>query len=514
MAADFKSRMINPPLVADIPREQAKRWPGRTALRFEGRDFTYEDLDRQSDRAASVLADLGFRPGDRLAWLARNFGVFWDVLFACAKTGVVLTPLNWRLAPAEIAAILVDARPKILVGERAFIEPLLAGGAKLPRTFFLETDGPDGFEPLIDKARANPVSHRPGQDDALVQLYTSGTTGLPKGVVLPNRCYHASGEAGIRADILVPRYDDETALHPLPHFHIAGVNFGLMAMGRAMPVIQHRQFDPAALVRDAQAGTPMNSFFVPAMVMMLLEAAKAAQKPLNNFSSISYGAAPMPEALLDAAMAAMPNARFTQFYGMTETTGSATFLTHEDQAPGKKQRVSAGKPHPGNRIRICDPETGAEAAPGVLGEIHVATGGLMDSYWANPNATTAAIRDGWYKTGDAGKIDDGYLYVLDRVKDMIISGGENIYPAELENALAAHPAILEAAIVGRPDEKWGEVVKAFVVKRPGCEVSGAEIVEFLKARIASFKLPREVSFLDALPRTPSGKILKTTLRKM
>jgi acyl-CoA synthetase (AMP-forming)/AMP-acid ligase II len=288
-----------------------------------------------------------------------------------------------------------------------------------------------------------------------------------------------------------------------------------MAMGRAMPLIQHRQFDPAALVAEAQSGAPLNSFFVPAMILMLLEAAKAAQKPLTNFAGVSYGAAPMPEPLLNVAMAAMPRARFTQFYGMTETTGSATYLTHEDHAHGKPQRVSAGKPVPGNVIRICDPETGHELPQGALGEIQLKTPACMEGYWAKPDATAAAIVGGWYRTGDAGKLDEnGYLYVLDRVKDMIISGGENIYPAELENLLAAHPAVLEAAIVGKPDEKWGEVVKAFIAKRPGKEVSQSEIIDFLKPRIASFKLPREVAFLDALPRNPSGKILKTALRKM
>ena len=515
MAQDFRDRMINPPLVADMLREQARRFPGRVALRFEGRDFTFEELEERANRTAQALCAQGLRPGDRLTWIARNLAVFWDALFACAKTGFVMTPLNWSLAPVEIAAILQDAKAKMLVGERQFIDALTAAGADLPETFILESDGADSFEGLVARYDANPPVHAPRQQDPLVQLYTSGTTGLPKGVVIPNRCYFASGEMGLRAGIMTPRHDDESALHALPHFHIAGVNFGLMGMSRAMPVIQHRGFDPAALVREAQTGTPLNSFFVPAMIMMILEAAKAAKAPLTNFSGVSYGAAPMPEPLLDAAMAAMPNARFTQFYGMTETTGSATFLPHEDHAAGRKQRVSAGRAFPGNRLRICDPETGEELATGALGEIELRTDALMNGYWAKVDATQAAMRDGWYRTGDAGRLDeDGYLYVLDRVKDMIISGGENIYPAEVESALAAHPCVLEAAIVGKPDEKWGEVVKAFIVRRPGKDLGEVEAVEFLKTRIASFKLPREVAFLDALPRNPSGKILKTALRKM
>jgi len=510
----LQERMINPPLVADIIRELAERHPRRVGLKFEGRDILYAEIEARSNRAAQALASLGLKPGDRLAWIARNVATFWDALFGCAKTAIVMTPINWRLAPAEVAAILADSGAKLLVGEKQFIEPLKSTGAALPRTMLLEDGGPDCFDRHIDAHKEAPVRYTPRSEDVLVQLYTSGTTGLPKGVLLSNRVYHATGEAGLKSGVMTPKHDDEAAFHALPHFHVAGVNFGLMGMTRTMPVIQHRQFDPAAIVRDAQTGVPLNSFFVPVMILMILEAAKAAGASLKNFAGVSYGAAPMPEALLDAAMAAMPHAEFTQFYGMTETAGSATYLTHADHAKGERRRLSAGKPWPGNEIRICDPETRRESTPGGLGEIVLRTPAIMDGYWKKPDATAAAIRDGWYWTGDAGRIEGGYLYVLDRVKDMIIAGGENIYPAELENLLAAHPAILDAAIVGKPDPKWGETVKAFIVKRPGKELSAADVVEFLRPQIASFKLPREVAFLDALPRNPSGKILKTALRKM
>ncbi|MFN0022582.1 MAG: AMP-binding enzyme, partial [Parvularculaceae bacterium] len=200
---------------------------------------------------------------------------------------------------------------------------------------------------------------------------------------------------------------------------------------------------------------------------------------------------------------------------MTETTGGVTALQHGDHAPGKPQRVSAGKPLPGCAVRICDPETGKDMAQGEVGEIVTRSPFVMNGYWLKDDATRAAIRDGWYWSGDAGRIDaDGFLYVVDRIKDMIISGGENIYPAEIENALAAHPAILEAAIVGAPDEKWGEVTRAFIVKRPGKALAAEEVIDFLRPKIASFKLPRRVDFLDTLPRNPSGKILKTTLRTL
>jgi acyl-CoA synthetase (AMP-forming)/AMP-acid ligase II len=508
-------RIFNAPTLSGLIEEQARHLPDEPALIFEGKTTSYAALDAWSNRAAEALASLGVKRGDRIAWLARNVATFWPALLGASKIGAVMTPVNWRLAPAEIAGIIADARPSLFVIEKIFVEPLKAAGGVPIRTMVLEDGGPDCFDRLIDDQKPIKPSYVPQRDDVVVQLYTSGTTGLPKGVLLSNRCYDEVGAAGLAAGIINPRSDDETVMHALPHFHIAGVNFAFMGWSRSMPVIQHRQFDPAAIVREAQNGAPLNAFLVPAMVMMILQAAKTAGASLQNFVQVSYGAAPMPEPLLDAAVAAMPNARFTQFYGMTETTGGVTVLSHEDHAPGKKQRVSAGKPLPGCEVKICDPETGKEMPCGEVGEIVTRSPFVMNGYWMKEDATRAAIRDGWYWSGDAGRIDeDGFLYVVDRIKDMIISGGENIYPAELENALAAHPAVMEAAIVGAPDEKWGEVTRAFIVRRPGKDLSAEEVIEFLRPRIASFKLPRRIDFIDALPRNPSGKILKTALRKM
>ena len=507
--------ILNPPVVADLIREQARLRPDRLGLIFEGKRFTYAEMNARSNRAAPALLSLGVRRGDRIAWLARNVATFWNVLFGAAKIGAVMTPINWRLAPAEVAQIVTDAKPALFVAERMLLDAMAQADDAFPvRTMTLETGEEDCFDRLIDSHDAAEPDYAPTADDVFVQLYTSGTTGLPKGVLLPNRCYHAVGSAGAEAGVVLPQTDDEAVMHALPHFHVAGVNFGVMAIARSMPIIQHRQFDPAAIVKEAQDERPLNSFLVPAMIMMIIEAAKAAGASREKFAGVSYGAAPMPEPLLNAAMKMFPNATFTQFYGMTETAGGLSTLDHDDHAAGLKQRVSAGKPLPGCEVKICDPVTDAALPQGGTGEILTRSAYVMEGYWMKPDATAAAIQGGWYRTGDAGYLDEnGFIYVVDRIKDMIISGGENIYPAEIENVLAAHPALLESAVVGAPDEKWGEVVKIVAAKRPGAEIDAAGVAAFLKGKIADFKLPKYVEFVDRLPRNPSGKVLKTALRQ-
>lgn len=508
-------RIFNPGTLAGVFEEQSQHTPDDPALIFEGRTWTYAEMEERSNRAAMAFLALGLKPGDRVAWLARNVATFWHALFGAAKMGVVLTPINWRLAPAEVAGILKDAQSKLFVAEKMFLDPLKeVDGYEAPQTMILEDGGDACFDNFIDRHDAVKPDHVPGPSDPVVQLYTSGTTGLPKGVVLTNRAYHAVGEAGLKADIINPQSDCEHVLHALPHFHIAGVNFGVMGWARSMPVIQHRQFDPLEIIKTAQGDVTLNAFLVPAMVMMILEGAKAANMSLEKFASISYGAAPMPEPLLDAAMRAMPKARFTQFYGMTETTGGVTVLQHEDHAAGKPQRVSAGKSLPDSVVKVVDPETGADVPVGETGEIIVKADWVMQGYWNKPDATSSAVREGWYWSGDAGKMDgNGFLYIVDRIKDMIISGGENIYPAEIENALASHPAVLECAIIGMPDPKWGELPKAFVACRAGHKVGAEDLRAHLKPLVAGFKLPRHIEFMNFLPRNPSGKILKTELRK-
>ena len=503
-------------LISSGVEQLAAEHPNAVALEFEGNCQTSSQLDARANQAANALLSLGVQPGDRIAWLAQNVPTFWHLLVGAAKIGAVMTPLNWRLAPAEISAILADAEPNLFIAEKSFLGQIDYGKVLLNnRVFTLEDGGENCFDRLIDQQPATRPEHRINLDAPVLQLYTSGTTGLPKGVILSNGCYQELGNAGIASNSMNPQSENEVILHALPHFHIAGVNFAIMAWQRSMNVIQHRQFDPQAIVETICTGNrPVSMFLVPAMLMMVLQAAQKMGASLANVAQIFYGAAPMPAPLLEAAMTAMPQARFTQFYGMTETTGGLSLLHHEEHMD-PVTRTSAGKALQGCDVEIRDPATGQKVATGDVGEIVTRSKFSMTGYWNRPDATADAIKDGWYWSGDAGRMDEnGFIYVVDRIKDMIISGGENIYPAELENALAQHPAVLECAFVGAADDKWGELVAAFVVRRPDAELNDADVVDFLRERVASFKLPRSVAFLEALPRNPSGKILKTELRKL
>lgn len=507
--------LITDAMIHELAERQAALRPDAVALVFEGKSETYGELNARANQVANALVSLDVKPGDRVVWLAQNLGSFWHFLLGSAKMGAVLTPLNWRLAPAEISAIMADANPTLVVGEAAFLDAVNMGDTiAADRVFDVEATDGASLNAIINGQSKDAPDYAPRLEDAVIQLYTSGTTGLPKGVILSNAAYKSLGDAGLETGVLHRQSADEAILHAIPHFHVAGVNFGMMAFQRSMPIHQHRQFDPVAIVTSAQGSTPLSVFLVPAMIMMVLEAAKKMQAPLTKLSQILYGAAPMPGALLEAAMATMPDTLFSQFYGMTETTGGLSYLEHKDHLD-PITRTAAGKAMVGCEVKIVDASTGAELPVGDVGEVLTRSGHLMDGYWQRPDATADAIKDGWYWSGDAGRVDEnGFIYVVDRIKDMIISGGENIYPAELENALSSHPAVLECAMVGAPDDKWGEIVKAFVVCRSGADLAPDDVINHLKERIASFKLPRAVEFLEALPRNPSGKILKTTLRTM
>lgn len=504
-------RIINPPYLSDIFKTLAAFQPAMLALEYDGTAYTYEQLEALANRAANYFISRGLNKGDRVAWIATNIDLFWPIFVGAAKAGAVLAPLNWRLAQSELSEILSDMEPALILSEPEFHENTRAVADNLSAPS-IRLD--EAFRTQLALESITPISRPRDTKDVVLQLYTSGTTGLPKGVLLTHQCFHEVTAAQQKIGAIKPRHADETSLHVLPHFHIAGVTLGFMAWRQSMPVIQHSRFDIPAILEEAGGDIALNAFFVPSMIEMLLTEASNAEVSLHNFVCVSYGAAPMPAALLARAIDLMPNAKFYQFYGMTETTGGVSVLNDDDHYLGSPVLSSAGVPLPGCRVKIIEPATGREVGPGEVGEIFSRSRHIMPGYWRREDATSQVLSNGYYRSGDAGyKNEAGYLFLVDRLKDMIISGGENIYPAELERVLLQHSAIAECACYGIPDKKWGEVVSASIALTPGRQLQASSVKEFLRGKIANFKMPHHISFIDALPRNASGKVQKTVLRQ-
>ncbi|MBM3555700.1 MAG: AMP-binding protein, partial [Alphaproteobacteria bacterium] len=348
-------------------------------------------------------------------------------------------------------------------------------------------------------------------EDVVIQLYTSGTTGLPKGVMLTHANLVVNANTNLQ--IWGGWTERETILVNMPLFHIAGSGVGMLTFFLGARAVIMPDVDPGEILDLIQNERITRLFFVPAIILMLAQHPKTPKTDLTSLKTLLYGASPIPTELLVQALRIFSGTEFIQVYGMTETTGAVTALPGADHVPGSKRILSCGKVYPGSSLRIVDTE-GRETKTGEVGQILVHSPQNMLGYWAKPEETAKTLREGWVYTGDAGYLDEeGYLYIHDRVKDMIISGGENIYPAEVESALYGHPAIADVAAIGVPSEKWGEEVKAVVVLKPGAKASEAEIIAFARERIAGYKLPKSVAFVDNLPRNPSGKLLKRLIRE-
>jgi len=348
-----------------------------------------------------------------------------------------------------------------------------------------------------------------------VQLYTSGTTGRPKGAMLSHRNILGGRQAAASANMAWNSWGpDDVSLVAMPVAHIGGTGWGIVGLMNGAKGLVAREFDPFKVLDFIEHGRVSKMFMVPAALQIVVRQPRAREVDFSRLKYILYGASPIPLDLLRECMEVF-GCGFCQQYGMTETTGTIVYLPPEDHDPAGNPRMrAAGLPMPGVEIKVID-ETGAPVATGAVGEVAVRSISNMPGYWKLPEATASTIdAEGWLRTGDAGYLDeDGYLYIHDRVKDMIISGAENIYPAEVESAIYGHPDVAEVAVIGVPDERWGEAVKAVVVAKPGHEIDPADIIAFAKTRIAHFKAPKSVDVIDALPRNASGKILRKDLRE-
>ncbi|MCW5732173.1 MAG: fatty acid--CoA ligase, partial [Alphaproteobacteria bacterium] len=499
-----------------MAREQGLRIGERTAIVHEGGRLSYAELDRRVSRVANGLIAAGIRPGARIALLDKNDPSFFELMLGAIRARAVLVPVNFRLAAPEVAYILKDARAEMLFvgpdfvglveGIRDGLEHVrhivaIAGGHADWPAFDGWRDAADGRDPELGVS----------PEDVAVQMYTSGTTGHPKGAQLTHRNFlsllpHAIERWG-------RWHEKDVVLVCMPLFHIAGSGWGIVGLYSGATNLLLREVDPALILQRIPEYRVTKILFVPAVILFLLETPGSAATDFSSLELITYGASPIPLPVLERAIAVF-GCGFAQLYGLTETTGAITYLPPEDHGAHARERMkSCGRAMPGVELRIVD-AAGKDLPPGEVGEVICRSPQVMKGYWNLADATARAIRDGWFHTGDAGYMDeDGYLYIYDRVKDMIVSGGENIYPAEVESAIFSHPAIADAAVIGVPDEKWGEAVKAVVVLRPDARLEAEELISFLRGRIAGFKVPKSVDFVGVLPRNPSGKLLKRELRR-
>jgi fatty-acyl-CoA synthase len=504
-------------VLADITRFHSLTAPTNTALVYEGRRTSFAELDQYASQVANGLAAEGIQRQSNVAWLDINTDYFFETLFGCAKSNSVICPVNWRLAAPEILYILNDAEAQILfVGER-FVDLIeniadqlvtvkkiiaVSGGHPEWEDYVSWRDKQSGEDPALD---ASPT-------DVAIQMYTSGTTGHPKGVLLSSGALLAPN-ADNSDEMEFNRWTSEdVSLLVMPCFHIAGLRWGVMGLLPGAETVIMPEFDPVQVAQLISAHQVTKLMLVPAALQFVIQATRGTDPDFSSLRHIWYGASPIPLDLLKEAMNVF-QCDFAQTYGLTETAAQTTYLPPGDHdVKGNERMKSAGKALPNIKIRIVD-EHGLSLPTREIGEICVNSPANMIGYWKSPEATAKTIVDGWVHTGDVGYMDeDGYVYIHDRIKDMVVSGGENVYPAEVESAIYGHPAVADVAVIGVPDKKWGEAVKAIVVVQPGQSCTADELIAYARERIAAYKAPKSVDFVDVLPRNPSGKILKKDLR--
>jgi acyl-CoA synthetase (AMP-forming)/AMP-acid ligase II len=515
---DEMSDLQQPANLAEVVRARGKARGHSIAYEFEGHQTSFAQFDILTNRVANALIADGIKPRERIAYLGKNSDVYFELLLGAMKANVVMAPVNWRLAGPEIAFIVEDCRASALFVGPEFLTQVERIKAQLPsvRKFIATEASAPGwlnYTAWRDTQSGEDPNVPISRQDVAIQLYTSGTTGKPKGAMLSHANFLNLVEAGKDQKPDWNRWtEDDVSLVAMPVFHIGGSGWGVLGFYHGAKGVIAREFDPTKVLDFFEHSGITKLFMVPAAMQFVVRQPRARQVDFSRLKYMLYGASPIPAALLKECIEVF-GCGFVQMYGMTETTGTIVALPPEDHIEGLDRMRSAGKALPGVELAILD-ANGNKLPPGEVGEIATRSGSNMAGYWNLPEATAKTLdSDGWLRTGDAGYLDkDGYLYIHDRIKDMIISGGENIYPAEVESAICDHPDVAEAAVIGVPDEKWGEAVKAIVVMKPGRKATASDIMNFSRERIAGFKTPKSVEFIDALPRNASGKILRRHLR--
>lgn len=504
--------------LAEMCIQQAQARPDAVAFLAGDNQRTFRQLDLSSNQVGHGLTAAGVKSGSRVAILGKDTVAHYEILFGCAKIKAVLVDLNWRLAPPELLYILNESDTEVLFVARDFFPVAESLASQLPRVrTIVALDGAHREWPSYEAWKTAQADTQPAfeyrPDDVAVQMYSSGTTGRPKGVQLANYSFFRLME-GMRAagDSWMSLNPADTLLLSLPQFHIGGLWWAIQGYAVGATGVIVDTFVAWQALQLIEQHHVSKAVLVPAMIQLMLEEPNCAQTDLSSIEGIVYGGSPISPPLLRKAMETF-GCDFFQIYGLTETGNMAVCLRPADHYPLDTPRLkAAGRPLPGVEIKIVDGQN--RSLPAMRnGEICIKSPSNMLGYWKNESATAQTLNGGWVNTGDVGYMDqDGYVYVCDRIKDMIIYAGENLFPAEIEAVLSEHEAVAEVAVIGIPDEKWGEVVKAFVVPRQGGEIKQRELIDFARSRIADFKVPKSITFVDALPRNPSGKVLKRVLR--
>ncbi|ACY14216.1 long-chain-fatty-acid--CoA ligase [Haliangium ochraceum] len=503
--------------LAELIRTHGANQPEVTAFHFGDQAISYGELDARSNRVANALREAGVGAGDRVAILDKNGVEYFELLFATAKLGAVTVAINWRLAPREIAYIVDDSQARVMVFGAEYADTMTAISDSMSRVAKWVVIGDDDrfsdFGAWRDASSdSDPQVVTSGADIAF-QVYSSGTTGMPKGVLLANENLFSllptsSQIWGIDASSI--------NMVAMPLFHIGGCGWALVGLFHGCTSVLVREVDPAQLIELIGKYRVTHAFVVPALLQFMQRMPNAASGNYESLRLMIYGASPISEQVLAGAVRLM-GCGFAQAYGLTETTGAIVTLPPEDHdlnGPNRHRLRAAGKPHDNVELRIVDPDTGEDLPLGTPGEIWTRSGQNLVGYWQEGRQEPPPVNeDGWLRTGDIGYFDaDGYIYIHDRLKDMIITGGENVYPAEVENALMNHPAVADVAVIGIPSEKWGESPFAIVVPTSESAADEAEILGFARDNLAHFKVPVGIDFRAEIPRNASGKVLKKDLR--
>jgi acyl-CoA synthetase (AMP-forming)/AMP-acid ligase II len=497
--------------LGDYPDYWARHDPERAAFKMIGRSISFAEFDRLGNRSANFLLAQGAGADQLVGFMGKNSLDFYAALFGCTRTRAGLVALNWRLAAPELADQITDSQTEFVIVEREQESLWTAACALMdtpPRAIWIDEN--DTYELLVaGQAEARP-DVAVSEDDTAFQLYTSGTTGRPKGVMLSHR-----GTNMMRlSEHFEPAYHwerEDNFINALPNFHLLHLGITLQCLYNGVSITIVRQFDPALVLKTMTALRPTLLTLTPTMLQMLLDHPDAATADFSSLRLTLYAGSPISLGLIKRAIATMPG-KFMQFYGSTEAGGASSILRPDEHDLDDEAKLqSCGRPLPLVEFRIVDVD-GNEVADGEPGELLIRQPAITKGYWQQPETTAAALQNGWYRSGDIVRRDaEGLYYIVDRAKDMIVSGGENIYSAEIENVLSTHPHVASVAVIGVPDPRWGEAVKAIVIAKEG-GANPDDLIVWCRERLASYKVPKSVDFVDAFPLVPSGKVSKKDLR--